>query len=303
MQGFKAFLNEKMITFSNGDRYGNIVILAGGAASGKGFAASNFLRKEDYKTFDVDELKSQLLKIAQLKNKYPEIRGLDLRKPDDVFKLHQFVKAKGFKPARRQNFLQAAGSSKYKPNIMFDMTLKSHGDLNKLLPMVIDYGYDPKNINIIWVLADYKIAIKRNKDRSRVVPEDILVQTHQGAKTTMTDLIKSGGGKWINSKSIDGEIHIILNNNEETTFIGDDGKETSDFKSARPSGDRVNQIYPQPKKESVLDEAGSAWTPKFGKTLTKSFTSLKIKDAGKSIDNSEQILTKMTHWVNKNAPK
>ena len=39
-------LEEKLIMFNNGARYGQIVFLAGGAGSGKGFALSNFMEND-----------------------------------------------------------------------------------------------------------------------------------------------------------------------------------------------------------------------------------------------------------------
>ena len=39
---FEEFLEEKLIMLSNGKKYGQIVFLAGGAGSGKGFAMFNF---------------------------------------------------------------------------------------------------------------------------------------------------------------------------------------------------------------------------------------------------------------------
>ena len=50
-------LEEKLILFNNGARYGQIVFLAGGAGSGKGFAIKNFMEGNKFKIRDVDEWK------------------------------------------------------------------------------------------------------------------------------------------------------------------------------------------------------------------------------------------------------
>ena len=42
-------LDEKLITFSNRAAYGQIVFMAGGAGSGKGFAIDNFIDGQDSK--------------------------------------------------------------------------------------------------------------------------------------------------------------------------------------------------------------------------------------------------------------
>jgi len=61
-------LEEKLIILNqkNADS-GNILFLAGGGGSGKGFALENFIRSESYKQFNVDDLKSRLVKIAKKK--------------------------------------------------------------------------------------------------------------------------------------------------------------------------------------------------------------------------------------------
>ena len=48
MISFRQYLEEKLIMYTQGKRYGQIVFLAGGAGSGKGFAIANFMEKEKY---------------------------------------------------------------------------------------------------------------------------------------------------------------------------------------------------------------------------------------------------------------
>ena len=83
--------------YNQGKRYGQIVFLAGGAGSGKGFAIKNFMEGEKFKIRDVDEWKKAFMKLSDTKKLYPEIRGLSLRDPKAVYKLHMFVKKKGIK--------------------------------------------------------------------------------------------------------------------------------------------------------------------------------------------------------------
>src|SRR5210317_1572140 len=59
-------IDEKLITFSNRAPYGQIVFMAGGAGSGKGFAISNFIDSAGFKVRDVDEMKSAVGKLDQL---------------------------------------------------------------------------------------------------------------------------------------------------------------------------------------------------------------------------------------------
>ena len=62
-------LDEKLIIVGKGKRYGQIMFLAGGAGSGKGFAITNFLEGDKFKVRDVDEWKKALMKVGELKKK------------------------------------------------------------------------------------------------------------------------------------------------------------------------------------------------------------------------------------------
>src|SRR6056300_398760 len=59
-------LDEKLITYNNRAQYGQVVFLAGGAGSGKGFAGSHFLDSAGFKVRDVDEMKKQLQILNRL---------------------------------------------------------------------------------------------------------------------------------------------------------------------------------------------------------------------------------------------
>ena len=122
MQSFKSFLTEKKIIVGNGAKYGQVIFLAGGAGSGKGFAVRYFLEGNKFKVRDVDAWKSAFLKIAALKKKYPKLRRLNLRRPDDVAKLHDFVDKKGIKDKTLTLMLSQAKKGRL-PNIIFDITL------------------------------------------------------------------------------------------------------------------------------------------------------------------------------------
>jgi hypothetical protein len=99
------------------------------------------------------------------------------------------------------------------PNVMFDITLKDMGalqnDLNGEMG-VLDFlraaGYKPENIHIVWILTDYKIAMQQNLTRNRVVPADILFQTHRGASGTMQDILFRNYG----SLGINGDVAVII---------------------------------------------------------------------------------------------
>lgn len=206
-------LQEKLIMFNNGKPYGQIVFLAGGAGSGKGFAIKNFMEKNKFKVRDVDEWKVALIKLAKERGKNPELANLDLRNPKDVFKLHTVVKDLGIKDKSLDGLLNDVKTDRL-PNIIFDITLKEIGDINEVLPRLIEIGYKPENVHLTWVLTNYAVAVKNNAQRDRVVPDDIMLKTHQGAAQTMASILK---GK--TPAGLNGKIAVILNNPEHTIFF------------------------------------------------------------------------------------
>lgn len=271
------YLEEKLIMLSNGKKYGQIVFLAGGAGSGKGFAASNFMQSDLFKIRDVDEWKLAFLKIAKMKDKYPEIQGLDLKKPADVGKLHVFLDKKGIKDRTMDLLLKGMKKKETLPNIMFDITAKDVMSVAKMMPDLLRAGYNPANIHMVWVLTNYQVAIKNNAGRARVVPDDIMLQTHSGAANTMFNIIQKKGKKL----AINGELHVILNNRENTIMwkAGDkskSGKQTATKYTNKPD-----------KKAGVI----------------KDFTYITLKKRGKPMMSEKDVLAQLHRWIVSNIPE
>jgi hypothetical protein len=273
MLGFKTFLNEKQIIVGKGAKYGQIIFLAGGAGSGKGFAIKQFLEGTKFKVRDVDEWKKAFLKLAVLKNKHKEIRGLDLRKPKDVYKLHMFVKKKGIKDNTLNLILTQAKIGKL-PNIIFDVTLKDKDDITAVLPSLMGAGYNPRNIHLVWVLTNYGIAVMQNRDpkRGRIVPDDIMLQSHEGAATTMWSFIKKG-----TPATLDGSVHVILGGAKHTVFWKDkDGNALDGSLKSKYGTDRV---------------------------VIKDFKYITLKDAGSNMTDETSAKADVLDWIKDNTPK
>lgn len=255
-------LDEKLIMYNQGKRYGQVVFLAGGAGSGKGFAQNNFMESDKFKVFDVDELKKLFIKVRNL--------DMNLRNPEDVFKLHMMVKDSGVKDKRLLALAKSVSQSKSKdtlPNLMFDVTLKEIDDIKEMMPMLTALGYDSKNIHVTWVLTDYYVAVKANQERDRVVPDDILLQTHVGASKTMSNIIR---GKL--PRGVDGEVRVILNNRRNTIPFSD-----KDGKPIKGSGS--------------------------GKIVVKDFTYVTLKKSGKKFEKESSIQKQVYNWIEDNVPK
>ena len=240
-------LNEKLITYGNRKPYGQIVFIAGGAGSGKGFAISNFLDSASFKIRDVDEMKKQLqilnrlgkLDIRGILKKYGrniklkdldlirkiekdgyKLQNFNLKNPDHVYALHILVKAIGIKDASLEKLLLGKNNPETLPNILFDITAKDITDITSILPKLKQVGYKSENVHLTWVLTNYVTAMYNNKNRARMVPEDILLKTHEGASNTIWGIVTKALPKGMN-----GRVDVILNNPEHTVFFKDkDGK-------------------------------------------------------------------------------
>ncbi|PHS22214.1 MAG: hypothetical protein COA84_13685 [Robiginitomaculum sp.] len=270
-------LLEKLILFSNGKKTGQIVFLSGGAGSGKGFASSKFMESEKFKVRDVDEWKKALIKIDTLKGKFPEIRGLDLKNPLDVMKMHKFVTKLKIKEKTLTLLLNDLRADRL-PNIMFDITGKSIKDFEKIIPGLIDAGYSSRNIHISWILTDFKVAFVANLTRKRVVPADVFLQTHRGANKTMSALLDTHKMP----KGADGTFIVVLNNRENTiNFVPG---EKFKGKTIPPLSSRV--VGGQIKKIQNI----------------KGFYSITVKDQGKGFRNEKFWKAELFRQIVANVP-
>jgi hypothetical protein len=203
LQQYGEILLEKLITFGGKayPNFGNVVIMAGGAGSGKGFVLSNLVGLEG-KVLDVDELKTAAAKSPLIRKRVKAETGMDieaiaadLKNPENVGKLHDII-ANVLQLDTRQKKVLMRGilgaAPDRKPNLVFDTTLKDLQKLGNLSRMLTNVGYEKKNIHIVWVVNDIEVAKAQNLTRSRTVPAEILVNTHRGASQTMADIVNMG---------------------------------------------------------------------------------------------------------------
>lgn len=294
LKDYKATqLVEKQILYNNGAKYGQIVFLAGGAGSGKGFAVQHFMQGSEFKIRDVDELKIAFQKLdalgkfttqdlldkyghkisqkdkdliqRELTDKNLKMGELNLKTPTHVYILHVLIRATDVK--NKTLDLMLAGAEKGQlPNLIFDSTFKEVEDMTDVLPKLFQAGYEPKNIHVSWVLTNYQIAIKNNKSRARVVPEDILLATHAGAAQTVYNLVTTAM-----PPTVQGGVYVILNNPENTIFIVDP---------------KTNKAYKDKKGNPVI----------------KDFKYLTLKEPGKPAKKELDVKKQLLTWIRDNVP-
>lgn len=233
-------LMEKLIVLgpSAYPRFGNVVILAGGAGSGKGFVKDKLVGVEG-KEFDVDALKTLAAKAPKIRKRVKEEFDVDiqelannLKNPDNVGKLHDIIGGELRLDKKKQSAIQTSILTAHpdrRPNLIFDVTLKNLQKLSDIARWSRDLGYDPKNIHIVWVVNDIEVAKAQNAKRARQVPLEILLNTHRGVSQTMADII--GMGKSL-SKYMDGDIVFAFNKVGVDSEVVKSGKGGSFIKSA-----------------------------------------------------------------------
>lgn len=231
MQSFKNFcqealqLDEKLITFGNRayPNFGQIVILAGGAGSGKGFVLSNLLGIEG-NVLDVDALKALAIGSTKLASRIEQELGIDIKDlklsdPENVKKIHEILAdVYGITKANQQRVFTGAlaAPDDRKPNLIFDVTMKDIAKLESITRNAQNLGYAKENIHVVWVLNDIEIAQQQNLERDRVVPSEILLTTHEGAAITMARIMNMGSDL---GKYLDGDMFIAFNKRGEDTTI------------------------------------------------------------------------------------
>lgn len=231
-------INEKLITFGKKayPDYDNVVVMAGGAGSGKSFVAKHVLGI-DAKTLSTDDILVQFTKFEdnhELSQKFKKIYGktmsqCDLGNPEDCSNLHNFVNSEQTAKKQYSDMFNGIYRSKNKPNIIFDVTLKKYPKIEDISGLCLIGGYEPKNIHLVWVLNRYDNAKEQNAKRERKVPEDGLLVSHKGCANVMKQLLTMSQSLGM----IDGDIWIYFGstNTGDTKLISSDlgGKYIDDF--------------------------------------------------------------------------
>ena len=215
-------LLEKLITFGGKayPKFGNVVIMAGGAASGKGFVKDALVGMEGY-SLDVDDLKRIAMSSPIIRKRAKKELDKDLKKigsnSSDLINVGILNTILGdylnLDSARMKAIYTAIMTAppETKPNILFDVTLKDFYKLENITRQMSLIGYQKENIHIVWVVNDIEVAKAQDKEAksARVVPDnDILVNTNRNVSATMNDIVSMG--KHL-KKYMDGDIVFAFN--------------------------------------------------------------------------------------------
>jgi len=191
LKSFLRHLQELFISPNNGAKYGQVIFLVGGAAAGKSTAIKQYIDAGSYKVLNPDDVKALIVKAATKGiPAFRELQGVDPNTPEGSQKVHKFIlKTKiSSKKAKLLTSPSRGKETKYLPNIMYDRTFSFAGEFKKISQNLIRAGYKAKNIHTIFVFTDVNIALKRNRERARTLPDDVIVQSATGAKARFSEL-------------------------------------------------------------------------------------------------------------------
>ncbi len=292
-------LIEKMITFGGktSPKYGNVVILAGGMASGKGFVKSNLIGVDGY-SFDPDALKPLVASAPKLVKMIKKKFGRDVpalaadMNPKNATILHNLIGKQLKIGDRRLEALYRSittSPADRKPNIVFDFSLQKFNKLNKTVNAILPLGYEKSNIHIVWVVNDVEVASAQNQARPRTAPENLLRASHEGASLSMQKLVSMGTGI---SKYLDGEIVIAFNkvkvDNELATGIK--------VKDKKSKGKVQGPNMPVQTKRG-LKKVGAGSTGQYLKDAEYVYLKRKNKKVTSVDDLSADIIRKIKSYV------
>ena len=152
--------------------------LAGGPGSGKSYVAGRTMGGHGLKSVNADEAFEYLLKQAGLSLKMPP----EQQEPRDVVR----GRAKDITKARQKNYLEG------RLGVVIDGTGK---DANKILGQksgLEELGYDTY---MVFVNTSLDVALKRNAERARSVPEPIVVKAWKDVQSnigTFSNMFRAG---------------------------------------------------------------------------------------------------------------
>jgi len=220
----KEELNEVLLTFGgrSKEQFGNIVISAGGAGSGKGFVLNNLVSIQG-KTLDVDSFKTLAFKLPRLRKLVQQELGrnlddMNLKDPADVSDLHFAMKAIGIEKKQMQALSTSilAADKTRKPNLIFDVTMKDIPALFEIIRAAATLGYNRNNVHLVWTVTSFDIAAANNAARKRSVSNDILKSTHAGVLATIKILLSDSVTL---QRYLDGMVYFAFNRKIVDTLL------------------------------------------------------------------------------------
>ena len=221
MKSFNQYLEELHIAPNNSAKYGQVIFLVGGAGSGKSTITRKFINTTNYKILNPDDLKNLLIQAGKKGvSSFKDMANIDLNTPEGSQKVHHFMRDTKIGSRKARTMIAGLKGNKNLPNLLFDRTFSFAGEFKKISQNLVAAGYRPENIHVVFVMTDVEIAIKRNKTRSRTLPDKVVRGTNEGARKQFIQLFfKRAKGAVAN-----GDYYIIINRGERAIQVKSAGK-------------------------------------------------------------------------------
>lgn len=177
-------------------KFGNILIMAGGPGSGKGYQRKYLIGLEG-KVLDIDKVKDLVLDSEYfrklIKEKFNwDIKDGNLKDPEFGKRLHRTIIKLGYPQKLYDGLMYVEELKERKPNLIFDVTLGNFDQFESICEIAKILQYDSKKVHLIWVINTLDIALKQNANRARVVKEDTVKNIYKGVSITLLDICKLG---------------------------------------------------------------------------------------------------------------
>jgi len=177
------------------------IILSGGPGSGKSYVA----RELGLKSLGLVVVNSDSYFEMLMKRK-----GLSLKMPSSETDDRNVARmaAKGLTDKRYKSLIDA------RMGILIDSTSGDQSKVFKMYRELISAGYDVK---AIFIQTDLDVAVQRNSERARTVPDKIVKASHKASQVVRKQL----------EKKLGRDFHVIENNGGKIDTKGISGKLTN----------------------------------------------------------------------------
>lgn len=218
-------LYERLLTLPIKKDSGHLVVMAGGAGSGKSFSIKNFTNITDFaKIVDIDQLKKMILSSDKLKLDFfnwlhknladnPKVK--DLESPDMITPLllsdtsygvfiHEYI-------LNTNMFNRRLRATKItKPNIVIDGTLRYIPAVERQIEKLYNHGYTPDKSHLIYVYTTLDTSKRRNTTRYRREHDSFIEDSYYSVLENVLDFIRNKSLP----AGMSGSFSILVNNTD-----------------------------------------------------------------------------------------
>lgn len=231
-------INEKLIqTPPKTPNEGQVIVMAGAAGSGKNFVIDNFTDiSNKFKLLDIDEIQHLIIRskiifkrfreyLVNTSSPYRNYSDQDLKDPS-MFKdseftdtLYNFMIENKIPQTKLGVFLKVNKNRDHLPNIVLNTTFGNTQSIENKLDVIMDAGYKPENVHLIWVVTTMDESLSRNLARERTVAAQFVKQNYRNVVDNIRGLL--GKDQGVFKDYIGGNVWAVVNLKEMTQYYKD----------------------------------------------------------------------------------